>query len=139
MGDGVKILIFSGAEPIPASAPIGTTLRFVAASTAEAAAVFPAAGVELRLMAPDGSVKHQRQFLPDGAFVALDMAVVRKIDGTAFLLCPAGGGGLPSSAKVMRLSFMFARDAGADLPVLRQAGDDSPETVSLDVSLVPAS
>ena len=133
VGDGREILVFSGAEETAVSHVVGTVQRFVATSAMTAAAVFPSAGVELRLVAPDGTVKHQRQF--QGTFAPFDAAVIRKPDGTAFFLFPAGGGALPSGAKTLRLSFVFARNAGTGFPLLSQAGSQDPESAIIEVSL----
>ena len=89
----------------------------------------------LRLRALDGTVVHQRQLVPDGNYAPIDMSAIRKLDGTALFLFPAGGGPLPSGSNTLRLQFTFKRTAGTTLPVLRQAGSDADEVVALDISL----
>jgi hypothetical protein len=132
LGDGTQVRLFSGDASAAPPRPPGTTQRFVAIDPPSAEVHFPASGVELRLLAPDGTVIHQRQFLPDGDFTPTAMRAIRKVDGTAFFLFPAAGVTLPS-AFALRLSFAFARNAGTQLPTLRQAGDETAETANLDV------
>ena len=135
VGDGIEIELFSGAASGAPPRAVGTVQRFVAATAGEATAHFPTAGVELRLRALDGTVVHQRQLVPDGNYAPIDMSAIRKLDGTALFLFPAGGGPLPSGSNTLRLQFTFKRTAGTTLPVLRQAGSDADEVVALDISL----
>lgn len=130
LADGTALHIFTGstsaAPPLP-----GTEQRFAGDGTAR----FPASGVELRLESPSGSVLHQRQFLPAGAFTALDLRALRKPDGTGLILFTPAGSALPALPATLRLAFRFARNAGAGQPVLRQAGSELPELATLDFAL----
>lgn len=128
VSDGVEIDVFSGTAT--SSQPVGTTARYGSAGST----VFPASGVELRLVAPDGQVVHQRQFFPDSSFAAVDASAIRKLDGTACFLLPAAGS-VANTGVTLRARFTFHRNAGADLPVFREAGSDSDESVVLDVPL----
>lgn len=135
-GDGIGVQVFSGSsDQAPAREP-GTVQRFVAADAASAVTVFPAdgSGVELRLVDSAGAVVHQREFRPEGGISQqTPVNLVRKADGTAFFLflttAPPPG---------MRLDLLFTRNPGPGtstspppFPILRQAGSDTAEAVSL--------
>lgn len=128
--EGIAVDVYSGVATGVPSPAVGTVQRFGGAGST----LLPTNGVELRLVAPDGTVVHRRQFLPDGAFTSLDLSAVRKIDGTALFILP-GSSGLPAQGVTLRLLMTFRRNAGASLPVLFQAGNDADEVVVLDVAL----
>lgn len=91
---------------------------------------------ELRVVAPDGRVVHARHFLPDGDYVAEDVRVLRKADGTGFFMVKPGGASF--SLGQYRLKLTYRRDNRAFDPASRtlsQAGDRAPEVVAIDVSL----
>jgi hypothetical protein len=131
--DGSQVRVFSCS---PSEAPPrrpGTTQRFVAADPADATTHFPSSAVELRVVAPGGAIVHQRRFLDGIDFADQEMRVVRKQDGTAFVLfLPPGTSPLTGT---LRLGFTFARNAGPDRPRLTQAGDDGPEGATIDLEL----
>jgi hypothetical protein len=134
IADGTQVVVFAGtAAEAPAREP-GTTQRFLAADATAATTHFAAPGVELRVLNPAGDVVHQRQFRVPEAFAGFQMRAVRKLDGTGVLLfLPSDVA--PPPLSVLRLTFVLARNAGNDLPVLRQAGSESPEMVVLDLDL----
>jgi hypothetical protein len=95
---------------------------------------------ELRVVAPDGTVVHSRHFLPDDDYVAEDVRVIRKADGTGFfILKPVGGSGpAPFALGQYRLKLTYRRDNRAADPrsrLLGQAGDHSAEVVAIDIPL----
>jgi hypothetical protein len=134
LADGTALHVFTGSSSAVPPAP-GTEQRFAGDTTLR----FPASGIELRLESPSGAVLHQRQFLPASAFAPLELCAIRKPDGTgSFLFTPAGSA-LPSLPATLRLSFTFARNAGADQPVLRQAGSELAELATLELVLAEGS
>jgi hypothetical protein len=130
--DGTAVLVLAGsAAEAPAREP-GTTHRFLAAKAGEGTLHFVAPGVELRLRDSAGRLVHQRQFRTPDVFTGLELRAVRKLDGTGLVLfLPTDV--TPPPLSVLRLTFVLTRNAGASLPVLRQAGSESPEVVVLDL------
>lgn len=97
-------------------------------------------GRELRVVAPDGAVVHARQFLPDDDYVAEDMWVLRKADGTGFFMVKPSGGPVGTSFSLgqYRLKLTYRRDNRAFDPasrILSQAGDRADEVVTIDIPL----
>jgi hypothetical protein len=136
------VQVFSGSSDQAPTREPGTVQRFVAADAASAVTVFPAdgTGVELRLVDSTGAVVHQREFRPEGGISQqTPVNLIRKKDGTAFFLfvttAPPPG---------MRLDFVFTRNPGPGtstspppFPILRQAGSDTAEAISLTFVIVP--
>jgi hypothetical protein len=92
------------------------------------------AGTELRVVAPDGTIIHDRAFLPDRFRSTEDMHVLRKRDGTGIALVRPQADPLSPGDRRLRLS--YRRDNRARAPesaVFSQAGDQSDETVVLDI------
>lgn len=99
---------------------------------------FDPGGVRLRAVAPNGTVSHERTFLPPDAFAPADLRVLRKADGTGFVLIPPPSGGAPGRLRSgsYRLSLPYRRENRAADPtsqVFKQAGDSDPEEAVLDV------
>lgn len=137
LGDGVTVQVFSGVLADAPERRPGTAQRFVAEDASTAQVHFPSTGLELRLVGSAGAVIHQRQFLPASAYSAVDVRAVRKADGSALFLFAAPGTTLPTTGS-LRLSFKLTRDLSGSFPatpVLRQAGDVSPELAVLDLLL----
>ncbi|MGH9420423.1 MAG: hypothetical protein ACRD3J_10640, partial [Thermoanaerobaculia bacterium] len=93
---------------------------------------FPAPDVDLRLVAPDGTVEHARFFLADEAFVPVSPGIMRNADGTGFFLLPASGSTMPGGT--YRLTFTYARDGNGVDPILSRGGSTTAETVVIDVA-----
>lgn len=97
-------------------------------------------GTEVRVVAPDGSILHQRH-LADAAragFSSTDLHLLRRADGTAFVLLrrTAGVGIEPLDPGTYRLAFRFRRNNRTHDPesvVLRQSGSDAAERTTLDI------
>ncbi|HVR96334.1 MAG TPA: hypothetical protein VMW27_06960, partial [Thermoanaerobaculia bacterium] len=107
-------------------------------SAPSSAPPLPAAGAELRLLGADGVPGHARFFLPGSAFAAAGGRLLRKADGTALcLVIPAAaapGSAIPKGQ--YRLAWTWRRDnraADPGSPVLRKAGDASPEHAVIDL------
>lgn len=119
------------AEAQPAAAP---------PAAVDAASVNPALHVlfsmEVRIVAPDGTVVHGRHFLPDGDYVPQMVNVLRKADGTGFFMLMPGAAAFPPEQ--YRLMLAYHRDNRARVPaspVWSQAGNTDAETVALDIPL----
>ena len=137
LAEGIAVLIFSGTITDAPPREPGTLQRFVAADSAAAVVVFPTdgTGVELRLLDPAGTVVHQREFKPaSGSSQQIGVNVIRKADATALFLylTPQPKGKRPPG---MRLDLTFTRNLGATatVPILRQAGSETPEVAALEL------
>jgi len=97
----------------------------------------PADGVDLRLVDPEGTLGHTRRFLPAGDYTRVDTRVLRKADGTGFFVVPEGfAEGERFEEGEYRLKLIYRRDNRAADPtsqILSEAGDSSPESVTIDV------
>lgn len=91
--------------------------------------------VNLRLIDPTGTPGHRSLLLPDSAYVTVSsVAVLRKRDGTDFIMVPTGG--TEFSFGRYRLRFRYRRDNTAADPtslLLRQAGSSADEVAVLDI------
>lgn len=133
VADGTRVLILppvpDGEDP-PEREP-GTLQRFLPSTATPATLTFAAPGVELRLVAPDGDVVHQRRFSTPEAYTAFPMLAVRKLDGTAALLFVTGGSAPPA----LRLRWTFTRAFPDEALAYRQGGSELPEVAVLDLTL----
>jgi hypothetical protein len=133
---GTRVRIFSGNQKDALALAEGMVQRFVAAPGEVGNLHFPSDHVDLRLRAPDGSLGHQRRFLPSKAYAtqpAQDWRILRKADGTGFLLCKASAT-LPAGQ--YRLKLIYKRDnrnKEPDSQVLSKAGDTGSEEVTIDI------
>jgi hypothetical protein len=138
LADGVQVRVLAVAATEAPQREPGTTQRFVAASSADAAVHFGAPGVELRLSAPGGEeIAHQRHFPSNAAFVPFPMRALRKLDGTALILfvAPDSAGAAPAA---LRLRWTFNRAVADEDLRFRQGGSETPEVACLDFLLTPA-
>jgi hypothetical protein len=113
--------------------------RFVATLADQGSIRLPASGVQLRLVAGRDDVVHARSFLPDDDYESIDdVRVLRKADGTAFLVTvpsttAPGSRLIPAD---YRLRLTYRRDNQGIEPeslVFSQAGVRADEVVTLDV------
>jgi len=128
----------SGPPPSGTLAVPGLLVSIDAGSVEQPRGVFFSA--ELRIVAPDGKVVHTRHFLPDEDYVAEDVKVLRKADGTGFFIVKTGEdfSGTPFSLAQYRLKLTYHRDNETRVPgspVWSQAGDRSDEVAVLDIPL----
>ena len=96
--------------------------------------------IELRLVAPDGEIIHSRHFLPDDDYVSEYPKVLRKADGTGFLMVKLDVAldVVPLSLEQYRLKLTYHRNNKARVSTsqtLSQAGNDADEIVTLDIPL----
>jgi hypothetical protein len=133
---GTRVVIYSGNGGTPPAAPPNVVQRFRASGSDAGAAVLPVDGVELRLVGPDGAVWHQREFVAGGRYTSASVKVLRKADGTGFVLFPSAPGNLTPGS--YRLLLRFERDLGEPelYPVLSEAGSSSAESVVVDLPFV---
>jgi len=132
-GTQVKVLAVSPSNAPPRQP--GTTQRFAATEPSEEAAHFTAPGVELRVVAPDASVVHQRRFF-SSASGRFDLRALRKKDGTAILLfvSPDSTGPAPTT---LSLRWTFKGGIGDQDLRLRRGGSETPEVATLEFLLNP--
>jgi hypothetical protein len=136
---GSRLTVLAGRESDPQPAGVGgNELRFLGDDPATFAPSFPARGVDLRVVAPDGTVGHTTRFIPPGRFTSVPATrVVRRADGTAFVLVvPDGAGSSSIDPGHYRLTARFRRDNRAADPgslVLTQQGEAGDEIVSIDI------
>ena len=137
---GSRVRVHSGNERDAGPAEPNLERRFIATLDDPGTVHFdPSGPVDLRVRRRGQDRGHRRCFLSGDAYTAVDdVRVLRKADGTAFAIVldhpsPPGSRIPPGE---YRLSLTYRRDNRAARPdslVLRQAGDQSPETVNIDV------
>jgi len=137
---GRRVRVFAGrpTDPTPAAGSAGEELRFIGGAAAGFIPRLPAAGVDLRLVKPNGQSGHVRRFLPDTACTAVVSRLLRSADGTGLIILAPdrAAPGSRLAAGEYRLRFMFRRDIRSDSqnePVLSQNGDTMTETAQIDV------
>jgi hypothetical protein len=133
---GTLVVVNSGNPDNPPPAVPRVLQRFRAPTGTPGDVQLAANAVDLRLVDSQGPVIHARRFLNDTSYSPVASHVLRKADGTAFFLLPAGfpaAGFLPGS---YRLIMDFRRDNTGTDPesiILSAVGQTAPETVILDV------
>jgi len=88
----------------------------------------PPSGVHLRIVAPDQTVAHGRQFIPLAEFGDFPFQALRKADGTGILIAPASA---IAPGQTVRLAFQYHRDNGT--VSYTEAGDPGNEMVFIDL------
>jgi hypothetical protein len=138
---GRRVRLFAGTEAdLTLPAVTGEVRRFQDfAGTDPFARRLPAEGVDLRLVTSDGGIKHAARFLPDTAYLtAPDVRVLRAADSTGLVLVHQDGSALPAADYRLRLTYRRDnRAADPNAPLLREAGDTTPETAAVTIP-VPA-
>lgn len=136
---GTRLRVFSGnVSDAPVVEP-GLLGRFAAALDERGRIRFSSLeGADLRLVMPRTGWGHRRLFLPDSAYSPVAARVMRKADGTGlFVTVPqAAAPGTRLAEGQYRLQLTYVRDNKASDPgsqIFRQAGNSSPESVSLDI------
>ncbi len=138
---GRRVRVFAGPDEPGPPAATGEEQRFGDAVAPGFQPAFPAGGVELRLVWPDGRVAHVRRFLPPAAYAATAARLLRSADGTGLILLQpdaAAPGSLWGAAEY-RLRWEFRRDNSALAPdslVLSRDGDTTPEVAEMDIPWV---
>lgn len=135
---GSRIRVHGGPESAPHAAQPDMLSRFAAGVGEDGMITFGSDSIKLRLRSPRSARGHAREFLGPSHWVTVAPRILRKADETAFfLLVPsAASPGSELTPGTYRLSLSYRRDNTAGDPlsqVLRQAGDSSPEVVTIDV------
>ncbi|HYO16918.1 MAG TPA: hypothetical protein VE685_27280 [Thermoanaerobaculia bacterium] len=130
---GTRVRLHAGPGAGASSAEGNLEHRFAAPLGEAGRLRFPAGGVELRVVGPDGA-GHARTFVPPQEHVPLispGPRVVRRADGTGFVLLPFGGSPLVEGQ--YRLEFTYHRERPGQVHPFSQAGDRIPERAVLDI------
>lgn len=137
-GDGVMVHVHSGPPPSGGGSVSPRRFDRYRAADGETGDVrLPGDSVDLRLVGPNGRVEHARRFFRDAHYADIAFQAIRKADGTAMILLPAGGA-LPTGA--LRLTAIFRRNnraEAADSLILTEAGDDDDEVTAIDIPTGP--
>jgi hypothetical protein len=132
---GTQIVVNSGNPDNPPPAVPRVLQRFRAPTGAPGDVQLAGNTADLRLLDSQGAVVHARRFLNSTtSYNPVNFHVLRKADGTAFFLLPAGFPGFLQGTYQMTMN--FRRDNTAvdpDSLVLSAAGQKTTETVVLDV------
>jgi hypothetical protein len=134
---GTQVVVNSGNPDKPPPAVPRVLQRFRAPTGTPGDVQLAANAVDLRLVDSKGKVVHARRFLNDTTgYNSVAFHVLRKADGTAFFLLPAGFPAAGFSPGTYQMTMMFRRDNKAIDPnsiILSAAGQTAPETVVLGV------
>ena len=131
---GSRVRVHSGSRAsAPAEIP-GILFRFVTPPGRPENLQFSTDGVNLRLLSPGLQVEHARNFVSGYApSPAQDWRILRKADGTGFILLRSSGGAIPRD--LYRFAFTYHRDNRSNdpnSPVFSQAGNRDSEQVIID-------
>lgn len=129
---GTRLRVHSGSYEPPPPGSLEAR-RFVTSAIDREDVRFKDEMVDLRLVGPDAA-EHARRFLRETDYLPVGVKVLRKADGTAFLLLPDAGGTFPRGQ--YRLRFEYRRDDTAGhhfSPVLSERGSKLPEQDQIDV------
>jgi hypothetical protein len=138
---GTRVQVFSGneAELAASTADAGLVRRFIATLSDSGTLRLTASGRHLRLVTPGGKPVHARRFLAESEYTIVDDArVLRKADGTAFIITRPSGDppGSSLSRGEYRIKLTYRRDNKAVEPgsqIFSQAGVTGREVAILDV------
>ncbi len=126
---GTRLRIRSGSQ---AEAFVATLLeenRFTTATFTKGDIRFTDPSVELRVIAPQEGVQHGIRFLPKDDFAYVNCRLLRKADGTTFVILPQGNASFADGTYQLKLTYRrdnSATDAGA--PVFSERGITDDET-----------
>jgi hypothetical protein len=131
-----RVQIFAGSEAdAPEEGEPGVARRFLASPGEPSRLRLPMDGADMRLVAPDGAAGHIRTFLPLSAYTPVpDVRILRKADGTGFFMLMPAGPGL--AAGQYRLAMTYRRDNRGPAPdsqVFSEAGNRTPEGVTIEI------
>jgi hypothetical protein len=88
-------------------------------------------GAQLRVLTPDRTMQHSKEFIAGAEFTKTPFQALRKADGTGIFLTPASGI-IPSQTS--RLSFRYRRDNG--IVAFTEVGESGDEFVFIDLPTV---
>jgi hypothetical protein len=131
---GTRVRIHSGSAAEPAILDPLEVHRFATEGIDRGERRFTGASVDLRVIGPEG-VEHARRFLSESSYTEVPIKVLRKADGTAFLVVPQSAD--PFTPGTYRFGFEYRRDnTAADLqaPILSERGITSVEQARIDAT-----
>ncbi len=132
MAAGTRLRIHSGSEAEAfVLKPLEET-RFITDSFAKGDIRFTDRSVELRVISPQKKVQHSMRFLPEEDFSSVNCCLLRKADGTAFVIRPQGN--VPFGDGTYRLALTYRRDNSAtdvEAPVFSECLVTDDETADI--------
>jgi hypothetical protein len=128
-GTKVWVYVEDTVQNDPAEGP-DVAIRFAGTPGESSGAHFLKDGLDLRIINPVGESVHHRYFASNADYSSPGVRVLRKADGTNFVVVPQSGAEF--AAGEYRFRFKYLKKF-SDLPVLSQAGDQSPEIARLDI------
>lgn len=138
VADGTRVIVYSGnADNAPTVAPrILQRFRFGAGEVGDMQLAEDA--VDLRLVAPNGSVVHARRFLKGSLYNSVKkFTLLRKSDGTAFFTLPyglPGGANFPQGSYRMSMDFRRNNTAiDSNSVISSEVGQTTAESAVLDI------
>jgi hypothetical protein len=128
---GTRVRVHSGNETDVSPEEIGVVRRYLASLDATGRIMFPAAGIDLRLVGPREIAGHGRRFLPEEVYVPAEGRLLRKADGTGFFIMASS-----LEAGNYRVKMSYRRDNSTIDPgsqVYSEAGNRNPENVIIEI------
>jgi hypothetical protein len=132
---GTRIRIHSGSEAEPFTADPLEENRFVTDSFMTGDIHFTDPSAQLRVVAPKGP-EHTIRFLPTSGFANVDCRLLRKGDGTAFVILAQGNA--PFEYGTYKVDLTYRRDnsvADTEAPIFSERGVTDDETAVIIISL----
>lgn len=111
-----------------------TSVRYAADPDDPAINHFPLNGTQLRIVAPDGSVQHRKEWISSALYEPVAVRILRKADGTGVFLMPNSP---VSASQMLKLSCRYRRNNRMlDQGSIRftEAGEDGDEWVFIDLA-----
>lgn len=132
---GARLRVFSGRRNDPYQDEPGVATRFAASLGERGDLSFNAERADLRIAGPDGSVMHQRAFLPANHYSTVaDVMALRKADGTGFFLIKRDGSAFEAGLYRMEITYRrnnWSQDQQSQMQ--SEAGNSEPEVVKMDI------
>lgn len=133
---GTRLRIRSGSESEAFTANPLERNRFVTTPYAIGEIRFTDSSVHLRIVSPQGNPEHTIRFLPESEFSNANCHVLRRGDGTAFVILPQGNALFAEGT--YNLELIYRRDnsiAGAGEPIFSESGVNHDEVVNLIIAI----
>ena len=135
---GTIIRIHSGAQAEDSTPILERVHCYATAADGEHKWLLNNAGDTVRLLDASGREVYRWSFLPNNAYQDLDAILICNLDQTRVFiffpnLPPTPVGEVPKGR--LRLEWIFMRNVGANMPVLKRGGSDQPENTSLEFDL----
>jgi hypothetical protein len=131
---GTRLRIRSGSEAEPFAPDPLEENRFVTQAFDAGDIRFTDPSVQLRVVAPKAGPQHTIRFLPDGDYADVNCRLLRKGDGTAFVILPEGNSAF--GAGTYRAELTYRRDnsaSDANALVFSERGVTDDETALLTI------